>query len=100
LAALLDGSSRDRELDPDAVGDLRRDVATEVIDPAFRRAFRQLRKSATEYVDDESSSDTEHNPAKQRYIAMRPALDELDGYQERAVDAVVDGLEDADAVRR
>jgi hypothetical protein len=100
LSALLDGSSRSRDVPPDAVVDLRRDVATEVIDPAFRRAFRQLRKSATEYIDSEDSSETDTDPDKQRYIAMRPALDELDEYQRRAVDAVLDGLEDVDQLRR
>lgn len=100
VSALLDGSSRMRELPPDAVGDLRRDVATSAIDPAFRRAFRQLRKSATEYVDAEESDESDHDPARQRYIAMRPALDELDGYQGRATRAVLDGLEDVDQVRR
>jgi hypothetical protein len=100
LSALLEGSSRSREIPPDAVGEIRRDVATEVIDPAFRRAFRSLRKSATEYVDDEDSEDSDHDPARQRYIAMRPALDELDEYQRRATGAVLEGLEDADQLRR
>lgn len=100
LAALLNGSSRTRALDTGAVEELRRDVATSVIDPAFRRAFRQLRKSATEYVDDEHSEESEHDPARQRYIAMRPALDELDSFQRRATAAVLEGLEDADQVRR
>jgi hypothetical protein len=100
LAGLLEGSSRARDMDPHAVRELRRDVATSVLDPAFRRAFRQLRKSATEYVDDESSDGSDHSPEEQRYIAMRPALDELDGYQRRATSAVLEGLEDADMVRR
>ena len=85
LAALLEGSSRRRELPPDAVVDLRRDVATSVLDPAFRRAFQELRSSATEYVDDKESDEIEHDPARQRYIAMRPALE---------------GLEDVDQLRR
>lgn len=112
LAALLVDRERTLEIDPTAVDSLRRRLAVDVIEPAYARAFRELRDSATEYVDesgDGPNGDSEHSPAKQRYIAMRPVFDELDEYQRVAIDCLlgdvrdpddVGGLEDIDGVRR
>ncbi len=100
LAALLDLPARSRELDHSAAVRLRRRIADRVLAPAYRRAFRRLRTKATEYVD-EAGSDSAHHPGKQRYIAMRPALSELDRYQQRALTELLDGrVETADDLRR
>lgn len=75
-------------------------VRERVVLPAFDRAFRQLRKSATEYVEGADQDDA-HHPLKQRYIAMRPSLDELNKWQTHALDEVLnegDGLEDRGAI--
>lgn len=101
LAALLVDRERTLEMDTEAVDQLRQRLAVHIIEPAYRRAFRALRNSATEYVDDgDSSSDSEHDPARQRYIAMRPVMDELDQYQRVGVDCLLAGLEDRDGIRR
>lgn len=59
-------------------------------------AFRRLRIDAAEYVS-ESSEGTKHHPEQQRYIAMRPGLDELDTWQRSALLALFNesnGLDD------
>jgi hypothetical protein len=74
-------------------------VRERVVLPAFDRAFRQLRTSATEYATGADEDDA-HQPLKQRYIAMRPGLDELNKWQRSALDPVLseDGFEDGDAI--
>lgn len=102
VAAMLTSSARDRNLDPDAGRRLRRRIASEVVDPGYRRAFRALASGANEYIDDGDRMDPgERDPAKQRYIAMRPAISEIDDHQKRCVDAILDGrLDDPDDIRR
>lgn len=80
---------------PDNAAEHWRDrVRTRVVHRSFDRAFRKLRSSATEYTEEVDEGD-EHNPREQRFIAMRPALDELDQWQETALDAVLgQGFED------
>ena len=99
LAALLREDARVRELDPDVIDRLRHELVVEFIEPAFHRAFRSLRKSATEYVDEDGDS-SDHNPLKQRYIAMRPALDELDSLQEQALETLLAGFADRRHIRQ
>ncbi|MCU4975940.1 hypothetical protein OB955_25005 [Halobacteria archaeon AArc-m2/3/4] len=95
MAALLTPAARSRELDSVAVDALRERLAAVLLGPAEHRALRRLRKDATEYVDETGDGDQSgHDPLKQRYIAMRPALDELDTYQKRVLTECVDGLED------
>ena len=106
LSALLTGEARRRDLSGDAVDEVRQRLAVGVIEPVYHRAFRQLRKDATEYVDGGESESAEFAPNKQRFIAMRPALDEIDGYQSEALDRLLgpigsesDGLGSVDELR-
>ena len=100
LEGMLIDSERTHDLDDEAVDELRRRIAVEVIEPAYHAAYRSLRADATEYVDDDNSADSDTNPAKQSFIAMRPYLDEIDEYQEIAVAALLAGLDDAGEIRR
>jgi len=93
LAAVIRPAERDRQLPEDAVEELReRFVATQVR-PAYHRAYRELRKDATEYVD-ETDEDTAHDPGRQRHPAMRPALRELDDWQQRALSELLAGFDE------
>jgi hypothetical protein len=99
LAALLRPVERDRDADlPKTVVDELRErfVATQ-IRPAYHRAYRELRKDATEYID-ESDDETAHDPGKQRHPAMRPGLRELDDWQQRALSSLLDGFDDGRAI--
>lgn len=98
IASLLHGSARDRDMREDAVDDLRREVWMQVVYPAFHRAMRKLRKDAGEYIDDPQGGPGNHAASLQRYIAMRPALDELNHKQEEVLQACLDGFEDRDAI--
>jgi hypothetical protein len=100
LEALLVENQRTLDLDQDAVDELKRRIAIEVLEPAFHSAFRSLRNDATEYVDSDGSSETEHEAHKQSFIAMRPYLSETDRYQRVAVGTLLDGLDDAGEIRR
>ncbi|GAB3676854.1 hypothetical protein [Halopiger thermotolerans] len=93
LSALLTSEERTRELDPDAVDGLRERLAAVLLSSSEHRAFRELRSDAGEYLDD-ADSESKHDPRMQRFIAMRPALDELETYQQRALSTCLDGLED------
>lgn len=95
LAALLSDAARDRDLDPDAAAEYREQLAGNLLRQAQHDAFRHLRVSANEYTDVDESA---QNPLKQRYIAMRPALNELDRNQTRTIDAVLSGFEDRAAI--
>lgn len=92
LAALLTESARRRELNEETARELRERLVATYLTPAFHRAFRQLRKSAGEYI--EKSDSAGHDPSSQSFIAMRPSLDEIDADQNRALTAVLDGLGD------
>lgn len=100
LSALLDDDTRDSpDIDAAAAEDVRMRIAAEIILPAYHRAFRHLRKDANEYIDDLPSNDSEeHRSLKQRYIAMRPALDEMDAWQTRVLSRALDGLADRAAI--
>jgi len=70
--------------------EFRESFAAETITPAFEEAFRDLRSESTEYVDDsEGSDDADHDPLSQRHVAMRPALDELERWQRKALGPVI-----------
>ncbi len=96
LSALLVPSCRDRDLEPDAVDELRQRIAATLLGPSEHRALRRLRDSAGEYLDDSetSSGSSRHDPSIQRYIAMRPALDELERYQQETLATCLDGISD------
>ena len=97
LAALLRPAVRDRDLPDDAVDELRERFVATQIRPAYHRAFRELRKDATEYVD-ESDDDTAHDPRRQRHPAMRPALHELDDWQQQALGELLGGFDEPRAI--
>lgn len=96
MSALLVPVQRERDLDEEQVAELRRRLIALTIRPAGHRAFRALRKDATEYID--ASADSQHTPARQRFVAMRPALDELEDHQERALEAVIDGFDEPEHI--
>lgn len=105
VAALLADEYRERPIAPGDAQELRERLYALTIRPAFHRAFRQLRADAGEYLDDDSSTSSQHSAARQRWIAMRPALDELERYQKRALDDLLGpdvdddgGLEDRTAI--
>lgn len=92
LSCLLSRDAREREDVPERKArEVRRRLASAYILPARHRAFRELRKDAGEYIGD--AREAPHDPLKQRYIAMRPALDELDERQADALEALLDGLD-------
>lgn len=95
LAALVVPSQRHgemRDLGEDAARELRERLLAEYIHPAHRDAFRELRTNATEYIDAAEDED-EHNPDRQRFVAMRPALTELQQWQQRALASLLVGFE-------
>jgi len=76
-------------------------MAAVLLGTSGHRALRELRDDAGEYLDKDasrSSSESTHDPSLQRYIAMRPALDELERYQQTALEDLLDGLEDRGAI--
>lgn len=75
IACLLTHDRRAREIPDGQADEIRRQIIARTIRPAKRRAFRQLRADAGEYIAEDSGA--EHDAAKQRFIAMRPAVDEL-----------------------
>jgi len=72
---------------------LREKFVAHYVAPAHRDAFRELRSDATEYADGAGDGDS-HNPKRQRFVAMRPALSELDDWQGRALDSLLEGFDD------
>lgn len=99
LACLLVEPNRTKEVDPVTAKQTRLRTAADVVLPAFHRAFRHLRKSATEYTGEPGKDEKERpDSLKQRYIAMRPAIDEINEWQTRTLDAILDGLSDREAI--
>lgn len=70
-------------------------LAAKYVRPAFRAAFRTLRKDAKEYTDEDQQVD---DVDSQQSFAMRPALDELYSKQSKQLLALLDGFKDMDAV--
>jgi len=94
LAAMLTPEARSAELEDDVAEELRERFLATYVGPGFRRAFRELRKGAGEYVEPAGEHDP-HRPDGQRWIAMRPSLSELDRYQRETLRTCLDGLEDS-----
>lgn len=92
VAAFLRPGARSRDIDERAVERLRERFVTQVLAPAHRRAFRHLRKDAGEYIEDARSG--EHDPFAQEHVAMRPALEELEDWQQRALELLLDGFDE------
>ncbi|WP_415381461.1 hypothetical protein [Halosimplex sp. TS25] len=96
LASLLRSGARRGEmarLDDTVAERVREHFVANYVVPAHRDAFRRLRSDATEYADDADDGDS-HDPKRQRFIAMRPALNELEEWQERALDALLEGFDE------
>lgn len=96
LATLLVPSQRApefRDLEHDLVDRQREKFVAEMLMPAYQQAFRELRTDVTEYVDEADEGDA-HDPSSQSYIAMRPALNELEGWQQRALTRLLDGFDE------
>jgi hypothetical protein len=95
LAALLRPGKRRGDMaaleEPVAIR-VREHLVAHYVVPAHRDAFRELRTDATEYGDGAGDGDA-HNPKRQRFIAMRPALSELETWQEHAIEALLDGFD-------
>jgi hypothetical protein len=96
LASLLRPSARRGRMS--GLGDetaerVRERLLAHKIFPAHQSAFRELRTDATEYVDAGDDGDA-HDPSRQSFIAMRPALTELEEWQERALARLLDGFEE------
>lgn len=95
LSALLTPEHRASDISPADAQELRERLFALTIRPAFHRAFRQLRADAGEYLDDDGS-ESQHTAARQRWVAMRPALDELERYQQRALEELLGDPDDPD----
>lgn len=95
LAALVKPIARRgrlTDLGEEAAQQLRERFLASYIHPAHRDAFRELRVDATEYVDAGGEGDA-HDPGRQHFIAMRPALSELEQWQQRALEALLEGFD-------
>jgi len=73
----------------------RRALAAEDLVPAFRSAFRKMRWSAVEYVNDDDDS-LQPDPSIQKHPAMRPALSEMSDRQEWSLERLLEGFDDQD----
>ncbi|QHS17192.1 hypothetical protein GWK26_08580 [haloarchaeon 3A1-DGR] len=96
MAAMLTPKKRRRDVDDEAAAEFRRQLSAQTIRPAAHRAFRELRADATEYIDD--SSDGQHAASRQRYVAMRPAIDELADTQMRTMRRLLAGFDDRESI--
>ncbi|GGN92247.1 hypothetical protein [Haloarcula pellucida] len=100
LAALVvphERRGRNRDLDDETAESLRERFLSHYVLPAHRDAFRRLRADATEYID-AAGDDDSHAPDQQRFIAMRPALTELQQWQERVLDDLLAGFDERGAI--
>lgn len=84
-------AERYQRLEDHVVRNVREKFVAEFVMPAYQQAFRELRTDATEYVDDAGDGDA-HDPHRQSFIAMRPALTELEEWQQRALGRLLDGF--------
>lgn len=98
LAVLLQDGVDGIEMPRDVARSERRRMAAYWVTPAFNSAFRNLRPNAKQYIED--AVDNEHDPTEQPHTAMRPALDELADWQDRALEAGLDGFDTVEAVLR
>lgn len=90
LETMLADHARENPLDFDATNVRQYFWAWSVL-PAFHRALRELRKDAGEFVGESKEA---QNVAKMRYIAMRPAIDELDTDQGAVLNQFLEGFDD------
>lgn len=93
LAAFLQPHARTRDLEDGIAQRVRQQWAAEVLSPVQSDAFRSLRKDAGEYVG-ETQQDEENDPGESidyATRAMRPALEELHGFQQSTLMRLLDG---------
>jgi hypothetical protein len=93
LAALVVPGARRRSVSEDVATAIRERLAARYVLEAYHRGFRRLRVDATEYADDADDGD-EHDPERQSFTAMRPALDELATWQKRALEELLEGFDE------
>lgn len=93
VAAVVRPASRRRDVPGHVETAVRERLAARYVLPAHHRAFRELRKDATEYVDEAGDGDA-HDPERQSFTAMRPALDELATWQTRTLEALLAGFDE------
>ncbi|WP_424001204.1 hypothetical protein ACOZ4I_15735 [Haloarcula salina] len=96
LGALVVPAARrgqNRELNTETAEKLRERLLAHYVLPAHRDAFRRLRADATEYIDAAGDEDS-HRPDRQKFVAMRPALTELEQWQERVLDDLLAGFDE------
>lgn len=91
LAVLIRGGIEGVDLPRDVARSERRRMAAHWIVPGFMRAFRHLRSDAQQYIAE--AAEAEHDPDRQRHIAMRPSLNELADYQQRALGECLKGFD-------
>lgn len=82
---------RENPVDQHTAEKERRQLAAKYIRPAFRAAFRTLRKDAKQYLNEGERVD---EATKTEYFAMRPALDELYTKQGTLLVSLLDGFDD------
>jgi len=80
----------------DAAETVRRRLAKKYIRPACRAGYRELRKDAQEYVQEDNRVDVDDVSM----FAMRPSLQTLKDRQEVALRKLLDGFESGDALDR
>ncbi|WP_135304121.1 hypothetical protein [Haloarcula amylovorans] len=100
LAALVIPSKRRGKmtgLDEETARQLRERFLAHYVHPAHRDAFRRLRGDATEYIDAADDEDA-HEATRQQFVAMRPAISELEQWQQRALDSLLDGFDERSEV--
>jgi hypothetical protein len=96
MASLVPTS--DSNVSQAAATQVRERLAATTVRPAFHRAFRRLRDDVGEYID--ASENAEHDPDRQRFVAMRPALDELERDQQSALEDCLSGFDSRAAILR
>lgn len=96
MAALVPSAGA---LDPETAAAYRVKLASKALLPACTKAYRDLRKGAGEYIDDEEQSvDAEDIEADDQYVAMRPGFQVLDERQQAHLAALWGGFDSETAL--
>jgi len=94
LAAMLDSSQRRgrmRALNDTVAERVREHLVAHYVAPAHRDAFRRLRRDADFYAG--GSGGETHDATRQRFPAMRPDLEEIEQWQQRALGSLLEGFD-------
>jgi len=97
LGALLD---RDDAVDGVESRVVRARLAATALAPAHSRAIRALRDDAQEQAPSRASEETPADPERERHVAMRPSLSEIEQHQQQALVGLLAGFTDLSAVLR